>query len=87
MFIFRLKSAAILNLKVKNRSYHQNNVIFQFLDPKLPENHVLFENVCLTIEKIIYIMANGGHFGFGAPTELARTFERGMGAKFFIYLP
>ena len=59
-------------------SNHENIIIFQFLDPKLPKNHVLFDNVGLIIEKIIYIIFNGGHIGFGAPMELAHHFEREM---------
>jgi len=35
------------------------------------------------VEEIISQMGDGGHFGFGALTELAHTFGRGMGAKFF----
>jgi len=67
-------------------SYHKNNIIFQFLDSKLPKNYVLFNSVGPILEKIIKIMANGGHFGFGALKELARTLAWGMGVNYFIYL-
>lgn len=73
-----------MDLKVKNRSNNQNNIKYEFLDPKNPNNHILCSTVGQTIEKIIFNMADGGHFGFGALTELAHIFARGMGAKFFI---
>ena len=61
----------------------KKNIIFHFLEPKLPKNHVLFDGVGLTIEKIIHIMANGGHFEFGPPMELSHTYERGMSLVFY----
>ena len=73
-----------MDLKVKNRSNHQNDIKYEFLDLKCPQNRILFIVVGQTIEKIISSLANGGHVGFWALTELAHTFARGMGAKFFI---
>ena len=32
---------------------------------------------------IVSKIADGGHFEFGAPTDLAHTFARYMGAKIF----
>ena len=81
----RWQLAAILDLKVKNRSNHQNNIKLEFLDPKMVENDILCKSVGQTIQKIIFKMADYGHFEFAALTDLARTFERGMGAKFCIY--
>ena len=72
---------AILDLNVKNRSNHQNDIKNEFLEPKSPRNHVLYSIICQTIEKVIFLMADGGHFGFGALTELAHIFMRDMGAK------
>jgi len=73
-----------LDLKVNNRSNHQNDIKYELLDPKSARNDILCSIVGQTIEKIISKMAYGGHFGFGAPTDLAHTFARGMGAKFVI---
>ena len=70
-----------MDLNVKNRSNHQNDIKYEFLTPKSPRNHVLYSIVGQTTEKIISIMADGGHFRFGALTELAHIFARGMGAK------
>ena len=76
--------AAILDLKVKNRSNRQNNIIFGFFDPKNAKNDILDSIVGQTAEKLNFKMVDGGHFGFWAPTELAHPFQRCMGAKFFI---
>ena len=57
----------------------------EFLDAKLLENHVLHDYFGQTCEMLIFKMAAGGHFEFGALTELAHTFARVMGAKFLIY--
>ena len=54
------------------------------LTKKKHKNHILCGTVGQTIEKIIFNMADGGHFGFGALTDLARIFAKGMGANFFI---
>ena len=63
-----------MDLKVKNRSNQQNNIRNEFLDPKSLRNHLLYSNVGQTIKKLISKMADGGHFGFEALLELARTF-------------
>jgi len=73
-----------LDLKVKTRSNHKNNTRNEFLDPKNPKIHILYSIIGQTIEKIIFNIADGGHFGFGALTELAHTFEKGMEAKICI---
>ena len=78
------KLAAILDLKVKNWSNHQNDIKYEFLDPKSTRNDILCSIVGQTIEQIIFKMAAGGHFLFRALTELAHIFARGMGAIFFI---
>ena len=55
-------------------------------DPIVPgsKKHILCGTVGQTIEKILFNMADGGHFGFGALTDLARIFAKDMGAKIFI---
>ena len=73
-----------MDFKVKDRSNHQNNPKFGFLGLQSPKKEVLYNIVGQLMKKIIFEMADGGHIGFWALTELARTFERGMGAKFFI---
>jgi hypothetical protein len=70
-----------LDLKVETNSNHQNDIKNDFLDPKNPKNHILHSTVGHTIEKIIFNMADDGHFGFGPLTELAHTFARGIEAK------
>lgn len=75
--------AAILDLMVKKGSNHLNDLINEFLAPKTHRNHVLWSIIGQIIEKIIFNMDDGGHFGFRALTEFAHTFARGMGAKYF----
>ncbi len=72
-----------MDLKVKTRSNHQIDIKYEFLDPKKPRNHILSSIVGQTIEKIIFKMADGGHFGFRALTDSAHTFVRDTPAKFF----
>jgi hypothetical protein len=73
-----------LDLKVRNKSNHQTDIINDFIDPKNPKKHTLYRIVGQTITIIISNMVDGGHFGFMAFTEFAHTFARGMGGKFFI---
>ena len=70
-----------MDLKVETNSNHQNDIKNDFFDPKNPKNHILHSTVGHTIEKIIFNMADDGHFGFGPLTELAHTFARGIEAK------
>ena len=74
-----------MDLKAKNKSNYQNNLKFEFLDPKNAKIDILHKAVGQTIQKIIFKMADGGHFEFSALTDLARTFTRGMEANFLIY--
>ncbi len=46
--------AAILDLKVKYRSAHYNNIKNEFLDPKNPQNHILHSTVGQITEKLIF---------------------------------
>ena len=78
-----LKPAAILNLKVKRRSNHQNIIKYEFSDPNNGKNDILYSIVGPTIGKLIFKMADGGHFEFRAPTELAHQISKCMGAIFF----
>ena len=73
-----------MDLKVKSRSNHQNDIRNEFLDPKKPKNRILWRIVGQTIAKIIFNMVDGGHLGFGTLTEFPHTFARGMGAKYFL---
>ena len=79
------KLAAILNLKVKNSLKHKINIRFGFLDPENAKINILDLSVGQITQKLIFNMADGGHFEFGALTHSARPFARGMGANFFIY--
>ena len=74
------KSAAILDLKVKTRSNCQTGIKFKILDPKNHKNDILRDNIGQTIEKLIFKMSEGGHFGFLSITQFAHTFERGTPA-------
>jgi UDP-2,3-diacylglucosamine pyrophosphatase LpxH len=71
-----------LDLKVRNNSDHQTDIINDFIDPKNSKNRILHKIVGQTITMIISNMVDGGHFGFMAFTELAHTFARGMGVYF-----
>ena len=53
-----------MDLKVKNRSNHQNNVKYEFLDPKTVKIDILYSILGQTVEKLIFEMADGGHLGF-----------------------
>ena len=64
--------AAILDLKVKSRSNHENDIRYEFLDPKYLRNHILHRIVGQINENPIFKMVEGGHLEFGALTELAR---------------
>jgi len=48
----------------------------EILDPKNHENDILHVSIGQTIEKRIFKMTNGGHFGFLPITSYAHTFER-----------
>ena len=65
-----------MDLKVVKRSNHQNDIKYEFLDPKSPRNDILCSIVGQTIEKIISKMADGSHIGFWPPKTLAHTFAR-----------
>ena len=56
----------------------------EFFDPNNATNHVICSIVGQTIKKIISSLAGGSHLGFGALTRVARIFESGTPAKFFI---
>jgi hypothetical protein len=77
--------AAILDFKVKTRSNHQIDIRNEFLDPKNPKKHILYNILGHTNKNKINNMADGSHFEFMAATEFAHTFARGMGAKIVIY--
>ena len=75
---------AILNLKVENRSNQYDGITNELFDPNNARNHVLYSIVGQTIKKIISSLAGGSHLGFGALTGVARIFERGTPARFFL---
>ena len=58
--------------------------MFEFLDPNNARNHALCSIVGETIKKIISSLAGGSHLGFGALTRVARIFESGTPAKYFL---
>ena len=68
--------AAILGNLVITRSDHKIDVKYEFLDPQNPRKHMLINAVAQTIEKVIFKMAPGGHFGFWPLAKLAHTFTR-----------
>jgi len=70
------KSAAILDLKVKTRLNCQTDTKFEILDPKNHKNDILHDNIGQTIQKRIFKMTDGGHFGFLPITAYAHTSER-----------
>ena len=76
--------AAIMDLKFKISSNHQNNINYEFFGQKIPKNHILCSIVGKTIENVISNMVDGGHFGFWPLTEYARIFASGTPAHFFI---
>ena len=68
--------AAILNLKVKTGPDPKADIIYEFFDPENPRNAILIYHLSQTIEKVIFNMADGGHFGFLPTVTYAHTFER-----------
>jgi len=44
--------------------------------PKTPGTLLLHCNVSQTMEKVVFEVADGGHFGLLPPTTSAHTFER-----------
>ena len=78
------KSAAILDLKVKIRSNCQTDIKCEILDPKNHKNDILHDNIGHTIEKRIFKMTDGGHFGFLPITAYAHTFARDTPSYFII---
>jgi len=78
-------SAAILYFKVKTRSNCQTDIKFEILDPiKNHKNDILHDNIGQTIEKRIFKMTDGGHFGFLPITAYAHIFERDTSSYFII---
>jgi hypothetical protein len=73
-----------LDLDIKNRSNHKNNTKYKFPMPKCPRNHVLYSILSQTSKTLIFIMAVGDHFVFGAPKSYAHIFAKGIQAKVFI---
>ena len=78
--------AAILDLKVKISSNHQNNINYELFGQKSPKKHIICSIVGQTIENVISNMVDGGHFGFWPLTEYARIFASGTPTNFFIQL-
>ena len=78
------KSAAILDLKVKTRSNCQTGIKCEILDPENHKNDILHDNIGQTIEKRIFKMSEGGHFGFLPIAQFTHTFERGTPSYFII---
>ena len=76
--------AAILVLKVKICSNHQNNINYELFDQKCSRNHIICSIVGQTTDNVISNMGDGGHFEFWPLTEYARIFASGTPAHFFI---
>ena len=74
--------AAILGNLVITRSDHKIDVKYEFLDFQNPRKHMLINAVAQTIEKVIFKMAPGGHFGLWPLAKLAYTFARVTLANF-----
>ena len=66
-------TAAILDLKVKYRPAHYNNIKNEFLDPKNPQNHILHSTVGQTTEKLIFNKADGSHLGFEGQIQVSSS--------------
>jgi len=68
------KLVAILDLKVKTMSNCKIDIKFEFLDSQNYRNDILHGNFGQSIEKRIFAMADGGHFGFLLTTKFPHTF-------------
>ena len=73
-----------MDLKVKIRSNCQTDIKLDILDPENHKNDILYDNIVQTIEKRIFKISDGGHFGFLPITAYAHTFERGTPSNFII---
>jgi len=52
-FALNLNLAAILDFRIKMRSDHKIGTMNEFLSPKDPKKHILYNNIGQTIKKII----------------------------------
>jgi len=67
--------AAVLDLKVKTGSNCRTDVQYEFLDPQHYRTIIINCNFSETRKKVIFEVADSGHFGFLPPTTSVHTFE------------
>ena len=81
--ISKMADSSHFGLEAKNSSNHQNDIRYEFLEPKYPRNHILYGNVDLTNEKLVSWNRQWRPFWILGSLWVCPHFREGRGGQIF----